>query len=1153
MKIINNKLHLAATDLANHLACKHLTQLEIQCANKKLKKPVRKNHFLDRIIERGNSHEEAYVNYLKSTNKKTVIEFDWKDSGAKEKTIDAMKQGVEVIAQGGLGNENYGGRPDFLIKVDTPSPAFGNWSYEVADTKLTQTTKASTILQLCVYSDLITELQGIAPVNMHVVMPNDDEAQPFQNEAHRYDDYTAYYRLAKAKLNEVITKEPNSNSYPEPVTHCDICQWWPDCDKRRRDDDHLTFVAGIQTFQINELKQSNIGTLTQLATADTNTIVESQTGSADAIDRVHKQAQIQHKGINSGKPEFEFIDVIYPDEHNTQLRGFLKLPAPCKEGDLFFDIESARHAPGGGLEYLLGFAHGETDKKDVPKFSFIWGLDRQGEKKAFEDFIDLAMNRLDIHPDMHIYHFAPYETAAMKRLATRHATREDELDVLLRKQCFVDLYAITRQSIRASVESYSIKCLEKFYGYEREEELAEARLSMHRLEEMLEIGASKRLLEKDKAVVLKYNRDDCISTLALRNWLEELRQSQIDRGIDLPRPPTLEDYKPDKEEHSEEVAKVFEALTDGLLDIPKAIWDDNQKARWLLAHCLEYFRREDKNAWWEYFRLRELDNADARQERNAATGLTFVEIRPKIGKERNITHRYNFDKQFVTLNAGDELYEASSEDGAPKDFIIGNVVAVDHKDCTIDIKKKSAAKDKHPHTVFHHRFVGAGPLPKTLLDLGQNIADGKYSNNISSAQYDLLAKNPPRFNGGITIASTLEKHTDTTNITYELVSNLDSSVLAIQGPPGTGKTFTGSHVIARLVNAGNKVGITGGSHAVIANLLRNVSEVDSNLTIAHRGDETQATAPGCKKLPSTKDNIIAALEDGWIVGATAWTWAAPEMDQSLDYLFIDEAGQMSLATALAVARAAKNVILLGDPQQLEQPQRATHPEGSNVAALAHLIGDQQTINDKQGLFLGTTYRMHPNICNFTSDQYYEQKLTAAPELISQIISGPSPQSNQQLVFKPVLHTNNQNRSEEEAVAINELVNSLITKNHQWTDSKNESHNLEAKHFLVVAPYNAQVSLLRQNLPERVRVGTVDKFQGQQAPVVIYSLTSSTAAEAPRGMSFLFSPNRFNVATSRARCTVFVFGSPELVMAECKTPEQIKWANGLCRYVEYANL
>ncbi len=1147
MKLVNNEIILSATDLSNHLSCKHLTQLNQKHAKQELQRPVRHNQFLKRIQDMGEKHEAAYLDHLRRSGH-TVLEIDFKDPAAQRKTLAAMQDGVAFIAQGQLSNDNWSGRPDLLVRVGRPCPAFGSWSYEVADTKLTRTTKSGTILQLCVYSDLLAENQQTPPEFMHVIMPANELSGEtgFTEEAHRCDNYAAFYRLAKQRLLDDIAS--NANTYAEPVSHCEICQWWPDCDKRRRDDDHLTFVAGIQKSQIEALVSHNITTLTDLANTEEAMLSQRIDGSVEAIDRIHQQARIQHKGRTTGTLEFEYLPVAYPQEGDHQRRGFLRLPAPDPNGDLFFDIESARHVPGGGLEYLLGFATVSAGAKE-PGFEYVWGMDRQGEKAAFEQFIDLVVDRLSEYPNMHVYHFAPYEPVALKRLATRHATREAELDTLLRKQCFVDLYAVTRQAIRASVESYSIKCLEPFYGFHREEALADARLSMHRLESMLERGIGNRILSEDKAVVLKYNRDDCLSTLALRDWLESLREQQIATGVDLPRPPAPAEYSPEQDERAPQVQQVFDELTTDFRDTSPAEWTDEQQARWLLAHALDYFRREEKNAWWEYFRLRELDTTDLLKERNAIQGLSLLSEVPPQGRSTIPSHVYEYPEQFVTIDEGDELYEASSEDGKPGEFKIGTVVNIDYDTRTIEVKKTKKTVGKHPLAVFHHRQVRPDPMPETLLEFGKLVASSPIV-RIKSAQYDLLTRQEPRLRGTNTITALMNPAIGSVEQAWQLVSKLDHSVLAIQGPPGTGKTYTGSHVIAKLLRDGKRVGITAVSHAVIGNLLSAVQEADSNVAIAHKGNKQQVTNIQCERL-SDKDDVLAALQSRKAVGATAFTWAALELNQQLDYLFIDEAGQMSLAMALTAARAAKNVVLLGDPQQLEQPQRAAHPEGSHIAALAHLIGDRQTIREEQGLFLDTTYRMHPNICTFTSDQYYEGRLHAQLNLARQTITG-SAFNDAQLVYHPFEHTGNQARSEEEAQAIASMIQTMLERPHHWTDSENRQSQIQPPDILVIAPYNAQVALLKRVLPDGVRIGTVDKFQGQQAPVVFYSMTSSSVEDAPRGMGFLFSPNRFNVATSRAKCTVIVVGSPALIYAQCSTPVQIQWANGLCRFVELAN-
>jgi uncharacterized protein len=302
---------------------------------------------------------------------------------------------------------------------------------------------------------------------------------------------------------------------------------------------------------------------------------------------------------------------------------------------------------------------------------------------------------------------------------------------------------------------------------------------------------------------------------------------------------------------------------------------------------------------------------------------------------------------------------------------------------------------------------------------------------------------------------------------------------------------------------------------------------------------------------ANRDESLGALNQGYVVGGTAWLWSHPEMAGQLDYLFIDEAGQMSLAMTLAAGRAASNLVLLGDPQQLEQPQQGTHPEGAGCAALDHVLDGAETIPDHMGLFLHNTWRLHPSICHFTSEQYYDGKLQSQSGLENQTLFGGSVFVGNGLRFVPVPHTDNHNRSDEEVEVIAAIVDELRDGNHHWTDMSGRSAVISLDEILVIAPYNAQVSALRAALPSGARVGTVDKFQGQEAPVVIYSMTSSSVLDAPRGMGFLFSRNRMNVATSRARCQAVLVGSPALFTPHCETPEHIRLANGFCRFLELA--
>jgi len=302
------------------------------------------------------------------------------------------------------------------------------------------------------------------------------------------------------------------------------------------------------------------------------------------------------------------------------------------------------------------------------------------------------------------------------------------------------------------------------------------------------------------------------------------------------------------------------------------------------------------------------------------------------------------------------------------------------------------------------------------------------------------------------------------------------------------------------------------------------------------------------------DEALHALQTGDVnvLGATPWLWSREDLQNSVHILFVDEAGQMSVANVLACAPAGRSVVLLGDPQQLEQPQKGSHPEGSDISALSHLIGARSTISEDQGLFLAETRRLHPAICRFTSELFYEGRLVSLPGLERQAIQGPTPFTGAGLWFVPVAHQGNRSHSEEEIERVTGIVELLTQPGMTWTDGKGQQHPLTRDEILIVAPYNDQVNRLIQLLPG-AKIGTVDRFQGQQAAVVIYSMTTSTPEDAPRGMEFLYNLNRFNVATSRARCACIVIGSPPLFSPECHTPRQMELANVLCRYVEMSQV
>ncbi len=486
----------------------------------------------------------------------------------------------------------------------------------------------------------------------------------------------------------------------------------------------------------------------------------------------------------------------------------------------------------------------------------------------------------------------------------------------------------------------------------------------------------------------------------------------------------------------------------------------------------------------------------------------------------------------------------------PKGENIGSIYDFTLEKRIIDIKKTYRTAEIHPTTVFIKDIVKTDILVTSLFRFAEEVIEyGIDGDGAYRAGHDLLFKRTLRCKEGFNTSRL--KNEKIEEYTLRLGENLKIGVLPVQGPPGTGKTYLGGGLIAELTRQGKKVGVTAVSHKVIRNLLDKAlersKEKGSEIVIKHKEKHDDA---GDSVSINDKKVALRFINHGAVVGGTAWLWSDDIFEDQLDYLFVDETGQMSLTNVLSISRAAKNIILLGDPQQLEQPLKGAHPENADISALEHILDGHITMPEDKGVFLETTWRLNPEIAKFTSELYYEGRLKAKEGLERQVINGNSPFAGRGLFLAPVEHIGNQSQSVEEVQKIKEMITQLLSSGLSWTDRDNETKSLTDKDILVIAPYNAQVSALKEAMPG-ISIGTVDKFQGQEAPVVIYSMTSSSPQDAPRGMSFLYSPNRLNVATSRAKCICILVASQKLFEVECNTIEQMKWANGLCHFREMA--
>jgi uncharacterized protein len=849
------------------------------------------------------------------------------------------------------------------------------------------------------------------------------------------------------------------------------------------------------------------------------------------------------------------------------------LPPP-DEGDLFLDLEGDPYAFDDGVDYLFGVLD------TAGTFTPIWSFDPErpgeitlaGEKAAFESLMDLLVERLGRYPDMHVYHYASYEPTALKRLMGRHATREDEVDRLLRGGVLVDLFRAVRQGLRASVESYSIKRLEPLYDFERDVALRDAGSSIVAFEEWLELGEGERPGSEILTEIAGYNRDDVVSTARLRDWLEELRGELASRtGLEVPRPaPVSGDAPVDTAAADARVAEVSEALTRDVTVDPRER-SAEQQARWLLAQLLSWHRREKKATYWEFFHRTELDGTELTVDTGALGPLEVVGCvreaylpTPRSKLLRQVW-RYRFAPQDYDIGQRSELYDPARRQAHP-DAGMGawklnaKVIAVDDGDATVDLEWMGDGQPPtHPVGLVPLDVFQDGLHRAALLRLGEWVVEhGIDADGAWRCARDLLLRHAPRA-GQLPSAALCPPGESELAAARRLGVALDDSTLAIQGPPGSGKTYTGARMILSLVAAGKRVGISANSHKVIGNFIGAVldaaaAEGEAVRSAQRESEDGQGTdRPG---VTVTKDNDLVrrGLADGTldVVGGTSWLWASDKSDGLLDVLFVDEAGQVALANVLAMAGSTRSIVLLGDPQQLDQPLQGSHPPGADRSALAHLLDGRATIPDDLGLFLEHTYRLHPTIAAFTSSAFYDGRLESRGDLVNQAVHGPAPLAGSGPRYLEAEHAGADSISRAEALQVAAIVRALVESGSTWTDRHGEEHRIGYADILVVAPYNAQVGQIASLLPPGARVGTVDKFQGQQAPISVYSMTSSSPEDAPRGMDFLYSRHRLNVATSRAQCVSILVAEPALLRVRARTPEQMRLANALCQFVEFAS-
>ncbi len=1071
------------------------------------------------LQKKGIAHEESFLRQLVEDGV-DVCDVSKCDDRF-DATVRAMRQGTSVIYQAALRDEQFTGYADFLILADGESQ-LGSYHYEPWDTKLALSPKPYFIVQLACYADLLRGYQGRLPERMSLILGDGEK------ETYRTEDFIYFYReLRRAFLDQQHQFDPNNP--PDFTGREKFGRWTSHAETLIKTSDHLCQVANIRALQIRKLKESGITTLSQLATTTVPSVAKLQ---SDTYSILRQQARLQVESADKEKPSWE---IVLPQ---TEGSGLHLLPSESP-ADVFFDMEGYPLIEGG-LEYLFGATIVENCQ---PHFVDWWAHTPEEEKRAFESFIDWLYARWQHDQTMHVYHYAAYEKNAMRKLSSKYATRQDEVDALLRNEVFVDLFTIIRQSIKVGTPNYSLKSIEKLYREKRDSDVATAMDSIVFYQRWLDHNdgpewQSSPLLRQ----IREYNKDDCDSTLQLYQWLRRIQtEAKISwRPREHKESPQTEAAK----FRSKAAALVLEMLKDIPTDRPMP---KDLVVQELLAHLLEFHWREAKPVFWAKYDRHEMTEQELFEDPSCLAGLVRTGVRTSI--DRSYGYEYWFDSdQDTKIAVGDSCFYSHDL----KQTI--TVAHIDPDNGTVVLKRGfDGTPPPDRLSLIKDEYVSADEIAKSVFEIASKFMR---TGVLPPAIDDFLRLNPPkvrRFTSRELIDPSAKSIADET---AKLLETLDGSTLCIQGPPGSGKTYTAAKAIVHLLKLGKTVGVTSTSHKAIAHLMDKVAAEAQScrlelkaVKVQNESEDFHVTA---KSIQAQTTKAFFQSPQSWqLIGGTAWTFSKKDAIDLLDYLFVDEAGQVSMANLVGMSRSTHNIVLIGDQMQLAQPLQGVHPGDSGKSSLEYLLGPYKVIPSDFGIFLGTSHRMHPEVCKFISGAVYEDRLQSHPDCANRVLKIPPSAAefitkSAGVLFVPVSHDGNTQDSDEEADMIAQLVSQLDQCVLKDGDSE-RPFDIE-RDLLIVAPYNMQVRKLKQRIPG-AKVGSVDKFQGQEAAVVIVSMCSSKGDASARGLEFIFSKNRLNVALSRAQTLAVVVGSPDLARTHCKRVRQMELVNLFCRIVE----
>lgn len=1127
MKIIINQIYYSPSDLTKFLNDQfsswmdHFVFIDLRAIRFS---SASKSKFSIILRKKGKHHENWLLKLFHQQQLKVV---DLSSSVKYSDTVTAIKNGNDVIFQPILIKHQFRGRADFLIKVPEKS-SLGYFCYEVWECKIGLTIKPDFLIQTTSYIEMLHKIQNKYPKNITIILGNGEKKQRVLK------NYKFLYKYFKKQFL-LYHNNFNQNKFPTPIRVNSNSQWQEYSAWLLKIIQHISQIAGIKKTQIESLKKKNILTLAELINFRINKVINI---SIKTTKQLIKQSSLQILTKTNEIPKYKF----------TSFDKNLVIPLESP-GDLFFDIEGyPMH--NKGLEYLWGVLY--LKKPAIYNYFSFWAHTKDREIKAFSSFIGLAYYMRKISPEMHIYHYGNYELAVCKKIAIINSQLQRQFEYLLINNVFIDLFKIIKNNAIIGTSSYSIKDIEKLYRQKQ-------RMGIYSASQSVEEFALWRVkndgynwkTSKILNLIKKYNIDDCKSTKELADWIRLKQKKTCNRSLLID--PKSANVKI-KEENKLNSAICFKNKLSTLTSIlRKYNFVIEEQVALTILNILEYYERENKPKYWRLIDRMSAQKKELYKDPDCIVNCKFISkrIAQNKSKFKKTIYKYSFDTRQEIEELYNQYFVFGDKSNTKKKLIVDILQNKSKINKGIIYLTTNQQLNKNI-TLLANEKIHLTPILNAIYNQVTAFENGTLCH---SAIIQLLYKCSPLL-AGYRYKESLFTSTINQSLIkpINLLKNLVNGSLIIQGPPGTGKTHIAKQLILELLRLRLKIGISSNSHKSINNLLFGTAILCKKIKINGSFIYTQATdlisnTLNAKK--TTKSLIIKELNDYTVIGTTVWGFAEKNLTKRFDYLFIDEASQMSLPNLIAASQSAKNIILIGDQMQLNQPTQTCHPEKSGLSILDYCLHKIPIIPRSRGIFLNKTYRMHNSINHFISKTIYDgQLIIDLKNNFQQLdLSNKIKRYIQQkagILPVPVMHRNNIRKSPEEIIYIVKLANNLLGQN--FTTKNKTQKQINWKDILFLSPFNKQVSALKEKLGANALVGTIDKFQGQEAPIVFISMCSSNPNISCHEIEFLFNINRINVAISRTQCLTIVVYSP-MLLEYCKNfHNQYKILNTFCRLI-----